>query len=77
MSGQHNRHNFPFFFPRSPAISAEILADILLTEVVAVQLWSPVQGSPLWLILEEPHGVDVLEEGRGEKVSEACLMTCS
>lgn len=38
----------------------EVLADIFLTVVVAIQLRSAVQRRPLRLILEESHGMNVL-----------------
>lgn len=51
-----------FFFSATPnrPFLVEILADIVLTNFVAVQLRSTVQRSPLWLILEESHGMHIL-----------------
>lgn len=50
-----------FFF-----FSVEELAHVLLTKVVAVQLWGAVQRSPLGLILEESHGMHILRDGMSQ-----------
>ena len=36
--------------------------QILLAKGILVRLFSAVQWSPLWVILEEPHGLDVLHD---------------
>jgi hypothetical protein len=55
-------------------VSVEEMADILFPNVIAIQLWSPVQRSPLWLILEESHGVHILG---GESVRETKIYITS
>ena len=48
--------------------SAQVLPNVLFPEGVGVELAAPVERSPHRLVLEEPHGVDVL---RGVCISSA------
>jgi hypothetical protein len=51
----------PFSTSMTAQLSAQVLANITLPVRIVAQLITPVQRCPLGLLLEEPHGVDVLE----------------